>query len=713
MTLDRFAAVPRQARSVMKSLTSLDQSTPDGSPWRVIGRALTSLWRARRDIVRFLRTGDPAVAHDLRRRFGIGEVIRAAHPIPGTLFACDAPPKPQPATIIIPIFNAAEHVERLLSHLPDTLPAHQHVILIDDGSTDARIAPLIDWFCRTWPNSDGIALPNNEGFVTAANTALDHMPSDHHAILLNSDALPPQNWIPRLLAPFSQAADIASVTPLSNNAEILSVPQAGVEGKPDAAMIAHMDAVAQQLGPRHIALPTGVGFCMAMRRQYLDRLGGFDPRFGRGYGEEVDWCRRAIAVGGRNVVVTNLVVGHDGCASFGAKDRRRRVTRAAGVLNRRYPDFECEVTAWQHSDPIAPERLAVALAWASQATDAAVPVFVAHSLGGGAEMALEREVASGLASGLPSVVVLRVGGRSAWQVNLIGETFSLAGDVDDTDLMVRLLAPLTKREVIYSCGVGAADPVALPATLCRLSKGHRLTLRMHDFFPISPSWNLIGGDGRYAGVPPLETTDPAHAVSETATQQNTSHRGWRREWARAIEAADEVTVFDVSGRALIEAAYPQARDNVVLRPHKLHDLPRQVPGGGATLGVLGGINRAKGGDVLERLAHLSARRIVLIGELDGRFRLPAPHLVHGRYAQGEIADLTLQYDIGAWFLPSIWPETFSFATHEMLATGLPVASFNLGAQATTLNNTGRGHVLNLDPRDTAAIAAQLEAMFSA
>ncbi|MEM7753784.1 MAG: hypothetical protein AAF230_10240, partial [Pseudomonadota bacterium] len=350
---------------------------------------------------------------------------------------------------------------------------------------------------------------------------------------------------------------------------------------------------------------------------------------------------------------------------------------------------------------------------ASQATDAAVPVFVAHSLGGGAEMALEREVASGLASGLPSVVVLRVGGRSAWQVNLIGETFSLAGDVDDTDLMVRLLAPLTKREVIYSCGVGAADPVALPATLCRLSKGHRLTLRMHDFFPISPSWNLIGGDGRYAGVPPLETTDPAHAVSETATQQNTSHRGWRREWARAIEAADEVTVFDVSGRALIEAAYPKARDNIVLRPHKLHDLPRQVPGGGATLGVLGGINRAKGGDVLERLAHLSARRIVLIGELDGRFRLPAPHLVHGRYAQGEIADLTLQYDIGAWFLPSIWPETFSFATHEMLATGLPVASFNLGAQATTLNNTGRGHVLNLDPRDTAAIAAQLEAMFSA
>jgi glycosyltransferase involved in cell wall biosynthesis len=31
-------------------------------------------------------------------------------------------------------------------------------------------------------------------------------------------------------------------------------------------------------------------------------------------------------------------------------------------------------------------------------------------------------------------------------------------------------------------------------------------------------------------------------------------------------------------------------------------------------------------------------------------------------------------------MPSVWPETYSFATREALATGLPVFAFDIGAQ---------------------------------
>ncbi|MEM9426988.1 MAG: glycosyltransferase [Pseudomonadota bacterium] len=660
----------------------------------------------------FLRSGDPSLADDLRRRLGLGGTLPATHRVPAALLATkNVPLRPGSATVIIPIFNAAEQVERLLDRLPKTLPPHQHVLLVNDGSTDARIDAITARFTNTWAQSKVITLPRNRGFVTAVNTALNAVPPDHHAILLNSDTLPPRAWVPRLLAPFAEAPDIASVTPLSNAAEILSVPGAGVDGAPKEALIDHMDATAAQLCPTRIDLPTGIGFCMAMNYRYLIRIGGFDPVFGRGYGEEVDWCQRAKALGGRNVVATNLVVGHDGSASFGTGERRRRVSRAARIISRRYPSYDRDVRLWQQKDPLAPHRLAVAVAWVAASTDQAIPVFVGHMLGGGAETALEREVTQALSDGAPGVAILRVGGQAAWHLTFQGHQYSITGEIDDTDLMLRLLEPLTKRHVIYSCGVGAADPADLPDTLCKLAAGHRLTLRMHDYFPITPSWNLIGADGRYAGIPPLDTADPAHALCKTTTRKGATHREWRMTWGRVFTEADEVTVFAASGRDLVEAAYPDARGKTVLRPHRLCTLPAPQPRGGAALGVLGGINRAKGGAVLERLANQFARPIVVIGELDGSFRLPPPHHVHGRYSQREIAALVGRYKIGVWLLPSIWPETFSFATHEMLATGLPVAGFNLGAQAEALCAADNGHVLDLDPENTTAIAAQLDALF--
>ena len=49
--------------------------------------------------------------------------------------------------------------------------------------------------------------------------------------------------------------------------------------------------------------------------------------------------------------------------------------------------------------------------------------------------------------------------------------------------------------------------------------------------------------------------------------------------------------------------------------------------------------------------------------------------------------------MGCWLIPSIWPETFSYAVHEALATGLPVFVFDLGAQAHAAAAAENGHLL--------------------
>jgi GT2 family glycosyltransferase len=82
--------------------------------------------------------------------------------------------------------------------------------------------------------------------------------------------------------------------------------------------VAELDAVFAQINAgKSIDLPTAVGFCMYIRRACLDAVGLFDAeRFGRGYGEENDFSRRATRAGWRNVLCADVFVFHAGGVSF-------------------------------------------------------------------------------------------------------------------------------------------------------------------------------------------------------------------------------------------------------------------------------------------------------------------------------------------------------------------------------------------------------------
>jgi hypothetical protein len=128
--------------------------------------------------------------------------------------------------------------------------------------------------------------------------------------------------------------------------------------------------------------------------------------------------------------------------------------------------------------------------------------------------------------------------------------------------------------------------------------------------------------------------------------------------------------------------------------------------------VLGDLNRAKGAEVLGDLSvwlsrEASRPRLVHIGNIDPAYRLARGHAVHGAYRLDELDGLVASYGIGCWLMPSVWPETFSFTTHEMLATGLPVFCFPLGAQAEAVARAPNGHVLATLTRDPDQFAPEL------
>jgi hypothetical protein len=109
-------------------------------------------------------------------------------------------------------------------------------------------------------------------------------------------------------------------------------------------------------------IPTGVGHCLLIRRTVLDLIGPFDETFAPGYGEEVDFCQRAVAHGFRHVAADDVFTFHQGGASFGRRaEVLARRARNEDLVRARYPWFEAWVRRAE-LDRASPLALATAAA---------------------------------------------------------------------------------------------------------------------------------------------------------------------------------------------------------------------------------------------------------------------------------------------------------------------------------------------------------------
>lgn len=636
----------------------------------------------------------PAHRADLKRHFGLSgpQSVRRI-----CLDDLEQPPNegvPQKFSVILPIHNGSEVLGETLRRLGQNTIGGWSAVLVDDCSTDPNVAWMIDDFLDRYPDKVSV-LRNSEnlGFLGSVNRAFRHLEgTSGPVVLLNSDAWVPPGWDIRLLAPLADRR-VATVTPMSNNAEICSVPMICKASDIVGSDVDRIDLRARMLGSRVCASPTGVGFCMAMSHIWLQKVRAFDPAFGKGYGEEVDWCQRASALGGRNVIQPRLFVGHVGAVSFGNCERARRVSDASAMISSRYPNFDMEVQRFVAHDPLATGRFILAMEWAAcQARE--LPVFVAHSMGGGAEISLAREIRQHSAA-----VVIRVGGPTRWQIEIhstLGVTKMVTPDVT---VLRRIFEGIENRRLIFSCCVGDPDPLELSTTVAGLVGSKGLGVRIHDYFLISPSVVLLDCKGRHLGVPEAGDENPAHRF-QCPDGTEVSLRDWQLVWGRFLETSDEIRVFSDDSASKIKKAYPTAADKISVVPHNQFTTPSPVKAGleATGIGVIGNLNLAKGAGILCDLGtHFRDQdpEILHLGTVAPEFSIPTRVRRLGPYDVADLSDLATKHQIGVWLIPSICPETFSFTTHEALATGLPVLGFDIGAQADALRAHSNGFVVPL------------------
>ena len=65
----------------------------------------------------------------------------------------------------------------------------------------------------------------------------------------------------------------------------------------------------------------------------------------------------------------------------------------------------------------------------------------------------------------------------------------------------------------------------------------------------------------------------------------------------------------------------------------------------------------------------------------------------GRYKPEDIPDIFRENQIDIVFIASIWPETFSYTTQEVINMDIPVACFDIGAPAERVSKYEKGLII--------------------
>ncbi len=263
--------------------------------------------------------------------------------------------------IIVPIYRGASETRACLdSIITARCQCKFRLVLVNDASPDDALGRLV----RDLAERGIVTLvenPLNLGFTGAVNRALE-VCKTNDVLLLNADTVVSDGWLDRLQAAAYSATDIGTVTPLSNNGQLTSYPDMSVAAPlPNAETIRLLDESAAQANRGlRVDIPTGTGFCLFLKRRCLDEIGSLDQaRFGRGYGEDIDFCMRALAAGWRNVCATDVYVAHHGTVSF-VDEKAALVGRNMARVAERHPDYRTRVDRFMATDPLKTMRNALA-----------------------------------------------------------------------------------------------------------------------------------------------------------------------------------------------------------------------------------------------------------------------------------------------------------------------------------------------------------------
>lgn len=604
--------------------------------------------------------------------------------------------------IVIPVYRGEADTRACVMSVLETVPEGTSIVLVNDASPEPGVTDFMA-ACKRDPRLVVIENERNLGFPGAANRGMAAVPGQD-VVLLNSDTVVFPGWLERLRAHADADASIATITPLSNAGSIASYP-GGTEGTctEETARLRDEVAAAANAG-RHVDAPTGVGFCMFVRRACLNQVGAFDEQlFGRGYGEENDLCMRASTHGWRHVIAGDVYVLHRNGTSFGAS-RNGWMARNEIVLDQRHPDYKAQVDAFHKAQPLGNLRREIDIALLRE--DARpVALLLSLALAGGVERHVDARIEALERQGYRAMLVQPQADHSHVKITLPGAPGfqDLLFRVDDgIAAFLALLAslPVEKVELHHFLGLDA------PFVDACLALDAPADIYIHDYSWYCPRLSLLSAKGGYCGEPGLAACKSCIAETASELHDDLGPEALRERSARWLGQARHVHVPCNDVRQRYARAFPGVNFEIALWQEKAPPAVAIADPVPHRIAIIGAIGEQKGRSVLLGCArnaalHNLALEFTLIGFSDEEEALlqSGKVFITGRYDEAELPELLQREAPSAIFLPSVTPETWSYSLSHAMATGLPIVAFDLGAIAERLKAGAYPHRL-LPPHAT-------------
>lgn len=614
----------------------------------------------------------------------------------------EAASRPDRVDVIVPVYGAAADLARCLRSVAAHTDLTRHrVLLIIDGPQDQAVETLVAGF-------DATIIRNavRAGFAESVNRGISESRGD--VVLLNSDTVVTSGWLEKMIDAAYSSGDVGTVTPLSNNATLCSVPRPFVENLlPTGYEVDSFAALVERVSVREYPrLPTAVGFCMYIRRALIDDIGVFDAKtFAGGYGEENDFSMRALARGWVHVADDATFVFHAGSRSFG-RERAGRQRRARATLRRRHPRYDATIAEFMKCDPLAGVRARIAHALVPRRTrEKRRIVHVVHGWPPFQHAGTEL-YAYWLVERQRNENHVAVYTRSADASRADGEAIELF----DRGVRVRLIVNnFTSRNPLRR---NAIRDAALERDFERFLReerphlvhvhhlaGHTFSLagvarragvpvvmQLQDWWSLCARVNLLDRDGRRCSGPEVAKCAACVTLTRVTPGANRVMHAMRRSAAgRALRAADAFIAGSNAIHNDYRSVVPDETPFHVI-PYGIAMAPARAP---RTLpaplrfGYVGSIAPHKGVHVAAEAIDGLAATLHVWGD-DSAFPSYAESVrrignvvFKGRFAEEEKDRVFESIDI--LLVPSIGLESFGLAAREAMARGVPVIATSGGA----------------------------------
>jgi len=220
---------------------------------------------------------------------------------------------PKVSIIIISFHQMNLTFDCVRSIFKNTQYPNYEVVLIDNGS-----GPDVVEFIEALGGADkdrvrAVVNGANRGFAGGNNVGLELCKNSDFFVLLNNDTVVPRNWLERLLW-HAAKPDIGIVGPVSNS--VGNEAQIPVDYRNAEQMVNFSRSLCLAHLHETFDIKTLAMFCVAFRREVLQKVGFLEECYSVGMFEDDDYAERVRAAGLRVICAEDSFVHHIGSASF-------------------------------------------------------------------------------------------------------------------------------------------------------------------------------------------------------------------------------------------------------------------------------------------------------------------------------------------------------------------------------------------------------------